>query len=402
MVPEGWEVVSFSKIASLSKAKFDPRKSNESPLCVELEHISQGTGELLGHTFPNRKSSIKAYFEHGDVLFGKLRPYLRKYLYPDCKGVCSTEIWVLKAKLNTYSKYLYYIIQTEMFIGEANKSTGSKMPRADWDLISNFILRLPPKAEQIRIAQILSTWDNAIEIVDKLIANSQQQKKALMQQLLVSKKRFLQFQGAWKSFTIKQMGQVVSGGTPDTNNNDYWNGEVCWTTPTDITALKNRFIKTTKRKITEEGVKNSSARLLPPNTILVCTRATLGYFAIASTEITTNQGFKNLIPHLKFDSEFLYFLFSYFKYQFIRYACGSTFMELSKKDFENLVFSVPEKKEQRKIAQILIGADTEIEATKTYLAYLQQEKKFLMQQLLTGKRRVKIESETMREVSNAL
>lgn len=255
-------------------------------------------------------------------------------------------------------------------------------------------LLVPPAPEQTKIANILSTWAKAIETVEKLIDNSRTQKKSLMQKLLTSKERLPGFKNAWKEVTIKQMGNVVSGGTPDTGNQTYWNEDIEWATPTDITALKSRFISKTKRKISMPGVKNSSAQLLPAGSILVCTRATIGYLAVAANEITTNQGFKSLIPNNKFYSDFVYYLFKYNKHQFIRYACGSTFLEISKKDFSQLIFSVPDIDEQKHIAQVLNNTSDYIRTLEKSKDKLILEKKALMQQLLTGKRRVKVDRGT--------
>jgi len=249
----------------------------------------------------------------------------------------------------------------------------------------NVPLLVPPLSEQQKIAQILSTWDKAIEKLEALIAAKQKRKKALMQQLLTGKMRFAGFDGEWNKRTIKQMGKVVAGGTPDTNINEYWEGDILWMTPTDVTALQTRLINNTKRKITQEGVKNSSATVVPSGSLLVCTRATIGVMSISTTDITTNQGFKNLVPSSKFEVNFLYYLFNFFKKEFIRYACGSTFFELSKQDFEKLVFECPELKEQQKIASVLSAADNEIATHKNQLAALKQQKTGLMQQLLTGK-----------------
>ena len=247
---------------------------------------------------------------------------------------------------------------------------------------------LPPLPEQQKIARILSTWDKAIATVEKLIENSKAQKKALMQQLLTGKGRLPGFLGQWRKTTIKQMGRVVSGGTPDTQMPDYWNGNILWTTPTDITALSTRYISDTARKITRKGVQASSASLLPAGTLLVCTRATIGSLAIAEREITTNQGFKSLVPTPEFDSDFLYYLFSHYARQFVRFACGSTFLELSKKDFERQAFLVPSLNEQKQIARILTKNDRELFNLQETRERLTTERTALMQQLLTGKRRV--------------
>ena len=156
-----------------------------------MDTFEQETGNILGSTLTSSLSSTKNHFNKGDVLFGKLRPYLKKYARPNFNGVCSTEIWVL-SPINKISKsFLFYLIQTNRFLFQANKSTGSKMPRADWSVVSEALFLVPSKLEQQKIAQILSTWDQAITTTEQLLANSQQQKKALMQQLLTGKKRVM-------------------------------------------------------------------------------------------------------------------------------------------------------------------------------------------------------------------
>ncbi|WP_229616497.1 restriction endonuclease subunit S [Vibrio parahaemolyticus] len=256
---------------------------------------------------------------------------------------------------------------------------------------------VPPLPEQRKIAKTLSTWDKAIATTEKLIETSKQQKKALMQQLLTGKKRLVNpetgkvFEGKWEEVKVSQFGSVVSGGTPSTENSSYWNGNVHWVTPTDITKLSTRTINKTARTITEQGLKNSSAKLVPAGSLLVCTRATIGEIAISQHEMCTNQGFKNLIPNKRTNIDFLYYLMCFEKHKLLSKASGSTFLELSKKDFEHIRFVVPKVKEQQKIASVLIVADKEVEVLEAKLAHFKQEKKALMQQLLTGKRRVKVD-----------
>ena len=247
---------------------------------------------------------------------------------------------------------------------------------------------LPSLPEQHKIAEILSTWDRAIETVEALIANAREQKAALMQALLTGKRRLPGFEEDWHSMPISSMGAIASGGTPDSSNPAYWDGDIAWATPTDITKLRTRHISQTDRSITAAGLSASAARLLPAGTVIVCTRATVGALAIAVGPICTNQGFKNIVPNQKYDSAFLYYLLSFNEKALLRAAAGSTFAEVSKTDFERLVFSVPKLEEQRAITSILIAADDELEKFEAKLIALRQEKAALMQQLLTGKRRV--------------
>lgn len=290
--------------------------------------------------------------------------------------------------------YVYYLLQSagikRFFDSEL---TGSTIRNLSLKTIRQTPVALPNYDEQQCIVEILSTWDRAIETTEKLIANSEAQKKALMQQLLTGKKRLPGFEGEWSLTPLAAVGETSSGGTPDSNNPDYWDGDVAWATPTDITALSSRHISQTERNISLSGLKNSSAKLLPADSLIICTRATVGQAAIATLPIATNQGFKNIIPHAEYDVDFLYYLLAYFQNTLVRAACGSTFLELSKKDFDKISFEIPSIEEQIEISNVLSMIDTTIERIQEKLRYLVCEKSALMQQLLTGKRRVAIDKE---------
>jgi len=184
LVPKDWDNLELNKIIEIKKNLFKPKKSNEVKKCIELEHINQNIGTINGHTYSNLQRSNKYEFEKGDVLFGKLRPYLKKYWKANFDGVCSTEIWVLNG-IRVTNSFLFYFIQQSMFIQIANVSSGSKMPRADWKFMSNIPFLVPPLKEQEKIAKILSTWDRAIEKQEELIKAKERLKKGLMQKLLI-------------------------------------------------------------------------------------------------------------------------------------------------------------------------------------------------------------------------
>lgn len=189
---EGWKTHEFSEIALLANEKFDPQKSDLSLPCVELEHISQCTGELLGWIDSRGQQSTKNAFRKGGVLFGKLRPYLQKYWLSTFEGVCSTEIWVLKANKNIcLPEYLFYLVQSERFIASCYVTSGSKMPRADWDYVSLTPFHLPPLEEQRAIVNILQA---SAKSLNGLIENQNKlksEKSSLIQQLITGKRRVI-------------------------------------------------------------------------------------------------------------------------------------------------------------------------------------------------------------------
>ncbi len=133
-----WEVKRFGEIATPRKERIDPRKAGAQEFCVELEHIEQGSGRLVGNTSAGDQSSLKSTFQVGDVLFGKLRAYLRKYWLSDRLGVCSTEIWALMANRRLVTpEFLFQLVTVDQFIEAASTAYGTHMPRSDWNVVKN-------------------------------------------------------------------------------------------------------------------------------------------------------------------------------------------------------------------------------------------------------------------------
>lgn len=192
----------------------------------------------------------------------------------------------------------------------------------------------------------------------------------------------------WEVRPLNHLGAICSGGTPNTEIAEYWNGDIAWCTPSDITKLDTRYIESTEVKITAKGLKESSATLLPPRSIVVCTRATIGNAAICNTEIATNQGFKNIIPNEKANPEWLYYIIIYSKPRLVRLGCGSTFLEVSKKDFSRFKIVAPPLEEQRKIVEVLGVWDEAIEKQARLIEKLVLRKRGLMQRLLSAKLRL--------------
>jgi type I restriction enzyme S subunit len=179
-----WEAALIGERINEKSAKFNPDKQSYFMKCIELEHLSQNTGELLGHTDTSTSKSIKNKFEKGDVLFGKLRPYLKKYLKAPFSGVCSTEIWVLKGR-GISNEYLFQFVQTESFVTQTNISSGSKMPRADWGVVSCAYSYFPCPEEQIKIANFLTAIDKKITVTQTQLKAVKQYKQGLLQQMFV-------------------------------------------------------------------------------------------------------------------------------------------------------------------------------------------------------------------------
>lgn len=189
-VPEAWEVVKLGDVCNKENTKFEPRDSTQVYPYIGLEHIASNSHKLIGIGKSNETLSTKNVFKKGDILYGKLRPYLNKVWQANIDGVCTTEILVLNSNEKANQKFLYFLFQQKRFVSFANSLTeGTSLPRINWKDITKFKVILPSLREQQQIAQIISEIDYKIE---KEIATQEQLeklKKGLMQVLLTGKIR---------------------------------------------------------------------------------------------------------------------------------------------------------------------------------------------------------------------
>ena len=183
--------------------------------------------------------------------------------------------------------------------------------------------------------------------------------------------RFKNYVYSWELKRLNNIAKIVSGGTPETEKNEYWNGDILWFTPSEVGHTK--FVDNSERKITQLGLEKSNAKLLPIGTILLSTRATVGEVSISTKECTTNQGFQSVIVNKTNNLNFIYYLLQTLKRHFIKYACGSTFLEISNKEVAKTKIYIPSYIEQTKIGGFLSlideRIDTQSKIIKEYKAY---------------------------------
>ena len=328
--------------------------------------------------------------EYGDIIFARyasvgavrfidtIRPFLVSYS-------CA----IIKPYNSVMGKYLYYYLQSAEIQKQIEIAINAGTQKnVGLNSLSNFLIYVPDEDSIDKIVEILSDTDCLISSLQKLIEKKKAIKQGTMQELLTGKKRLPGFSGEWSKQQLGDICNIVNGGTPSTSIAEFWNGKILWCTPTDITSCSTKYIYTTESKITESGLKASSATLLPKGALLLCSRATIGEVRIAGNTICTNQGFKSLVVHQNISNEWLYYMVHVLKFNMLEKAIGSTFLEISKKDLAELDIIVPEFTEQKAIAQVLSDMDSEIELLEKKLAKYQQIKQGMMQELLTGRIRL--------------
>lgn len=177
----------------------------------------------------------------------------------------------------------------------------------------------------------------------------------------------------WKEVTLGELGTIVGGATPSTKNPSFYDGNIPWLTPKDLSVNSNMYILRGTRNITEVGFKSCSCKMLPKGSVLFSSRAPIGYVAIAANDMCTNQGFKSVIPNEETDSEFLYYLLKYNKNYIASQGSGTTFAEVSGKTMKDIEVVVPKEKEcQHRIASILSSLDRKIELNNKINADLEE------------------------------
>lgn len=224
----------------------------------------------------------------------------------------------------------------------------------DWEELCETLIPIPHITKQREIVKEYNTIQNRIDLNQKLIQKLEETAQAIYKQWFVDGIDLDNLPEGWRLSTIGDEVETLGGGTPSTEIDDYWEeGEIIWYSPTDITNNNSLFISESSTKITESGLRESSAKIFPAYSLLMTSRATVGKFAINTTEAATNQGFITMIPTDELNVFYLYCWARTQLEEIINLASGSTFLEISKSDFRKLTIVIPDdriKKEYKKIA----------------------------------------------------
>lgn len=285
------------------------------------------------------------------------------------------------------NKYVLFYLMSEKIQGIIKETTtNNAQPKLALERIRELKIPLPPLPEQKAIAKVLSTMDELIQKNQQLIAQKEQRKKWLMQQLLTGKKRLKGFSGEWKETSISEIGIIQTGNTPSKLEPENWGGTYNWCTADD---MKSKYVVETIQKLSEKGW--STARIAKANSVLVTCIASIGVNAITMVDTGFNQQINSITPSENFNVEFVYYLIVYSKNKLMEYAGAGALPMLNKNTFMSIKLRIPCFEEQTAIAQVLQAADIEISLLKTKAEKLKEQKKGLMQLLLTGKKRLRVE-----------
>jgi len=357
-------------IAYLVRESYVPKDGNKIPY-IGLEHIGQGTLTLDSFGWSTEVTSIKSRFSKGDILFGKLRPYFRKVIQAPFDGICSTDIWVVRAKEGINQRFLYYLMASQDFIDYVTQgSDGTKMPRANWSYASQFSFDIPSYTVQSQIGNILGSLDDKIALNNRMNLTLEEMARTIFKSWFVDfdpvraraegrdpglpaeiadlfpdsfeDSPLGEIPRGWRVGTIGEVTKVVGGSTPSTKESKFWDGGTYhWATPKDLSGLSSPVMIRTERKITPEGLDQISSGLLPKGTVLLSSRAPIGYLAITNVPTAVNQGFIALVCDGELPNVWILLWLQHNMEEIKSRANGTTFQEISKANFRPINLVIP-------------------------------------------------------------
>ncbi len=393
-IPSYWLKVRFGEVCSLRVETVQP-KNLPSAYYVGLEHIDTGIPELTRWGIASQVDSAKLSFYTGDVLYGKLRPYLDKAALAKFDGICSTDILVFNTSEKMTPEYLAYLVHTSEFLSTAVRTTrGVNHPRTSWASLTAFEFFLPPLLEQRAIAKALLAAQEAKKTREQEVALEQERKAALMQELFIygtrgeprKKTPIGELPQSWRVVRLgdKGVAHTTSGGTPNRSNPNYYGGDIPWVKSGE---LVDNLIHDTEEKITWQGLKDSSAKIFPPGTLLVAMYgATAGRTGILAVEATTNQAVCAIFPGKDFfNGYFLQYYLIQIRPELLSARSGGAQPNINQRVINNLQIPLPSIAEQREIACILRTCDAKISALEREVELLDELFHAMLEELMTGR-----------------
>ena len=329
-------------------ADFNPRESLAKGTVAKkigMDKLQPFCRDVLGYDLEQFSGGTK--FRNGDTIMARITPCLENgktakvsILDDGEVGFGSTEYIVFRAKNSVDEDFIYYLVCSPLVREPAIKSMvgSSGRQRVQTDVVQNLEIMVPDYEEQRRISGLLKSLDDKIALNNAINNNLEYQAEALFHSLFVENVNPI-----WKDGVLSDLGTIVAGGTPSKTKPEYYSEKgIAWITPKDLSLNKSKFISHGEIDISELGFSKSSATKMPTGTVLFSSRAPIGYIAIAANEVTTNQGFKSVVPNENVGTAFIYYLLKFLLPTIEGMASGSTFKEISGAGMKSVPVVIPD------------------------------------------------------------
>jgi type I restriction enzyme, S subunit len=404
-IPSDWERISLHKIAHIQTGIAKGSKDVKDPVYLpylRVANVQDGYLDLseIKEIEIDRRDIERYLLQDQDILLtegGDFDKLGRGTIWRNQISPCVHQNHVFAVRLDQSVILPYFFAQQtaspygkQYFLSIAKQTTN--LASINKGQLSEFPVLLPPLPEQRKIAEILTTWDEAIALTERLIDALKQRKQALMQLLLTGQVRFPEFEGKeWE--TVRLDERVDDFLVPMRDKPQEFRGEIPWCRIEDINDMYLSK-SLSGQAVDDDIVQEMNLRVFPKGTVIVSCSANLGVSAIVATPLVTNQTFIGLVVGENLDNRFLYHLMSHSAQRLQRLSSGTTIAYLSRQEFEKFIVDIPPSKtEQIKIADVLSQVDLQIKDFGLYQEQLRQQKRGLMQRLLTGQVRVAVEDE---------
>ena len=317
--------------------------------------------------------------EH-DLLITKDGTIGKTAVVVDCpeKATLNSGVFVVRAINNeVVPEFLHYVLHSHWFdLFVRNMLTGSTIKHLNQEKFYKFSFEAPDVPTQKKIVEVLESIDAVIDKTREIAQKYSNIKLGLMQRLLQCDRQV----------PLSKLGTIISGSTPTTSDEKYWNGENVWLTPADLSGMTMPFISDSARHLTDVGVKKATGTLLPAYSVIISNRAPVGYCAVVTVPFSYNQGCKSVKCNSDVDPLYLYYFMSNQKVALERVSSGTTFLELPKKELERFLVSIPlDTDEQKDVAAKILAAAEKVQSEINYMKKLGNIKQGLVSDLLSGK-----------------
>ena len=379
-----------------------PLKQGDEYSFVEMKDLDA----TFKYVSPSIKKELKggAKFQNEDTLFARITPCLENGKICQVKnlennvGFGSTEFLVLRGKEDvSNSDFVYYLSRSEFVKNNAiQMMTGtSGRQRVEKSALEELEITVPDLATQSQIAQIFTSLDDKIELNLQMNQILEAMAQALFKEWFVNF-NFPSFDGelenglpkGWRMGSVLEIATLLSGGTPKTDIQEYWNGSINWISAKDITSSNNQFIIETEKTITELGIKKSATKLLPRFTTIISARGTVGNYCILSKEMAISQSNYGL----KSNSDYNYFLFLMVENMILMmkaFSYGTVFDTITTKTFQEMEVTIPDEKIIKDFEKIITPLYEKILTNQSQIQTLTQTRDTLLPKLMSGKIEIK-------------
>ncbi len=404
-IPEDWDCVNLGDVALIKGRigwkglKKDEYTSN-GPFLIAGKHIKSSVIDwnICDHISEERYvESMEIALENGDTILTKDGSIGNPAFVDNLPGraTINSTMLLVRADGRFIPKFVFFQFQSKNFNRLVReKLSGSSIPHIFQRDMVSFNIPLPPLPEQQKIAEILTTVDDKISSIEERIQQTEQLKKGLMEKLLTEGIGHTEFKDteigripkSWDVLLIKDFADVKTGNTPPTKHIENYGNKYPWITPSDISITKN--INISVRQLSEKGF--SISRKLPADTVLITCIASIGKNAILRAKGACNQQINGILPSKNHNSDFIYYWFENNIPMMLKLVGQTAVPIINKGTFEKIPIALPPLQEQKQIADILSAVDDKLDILRSKKANYETLKKGLMEQLLTGKIRVKV------------